>query len=178
MDGESTALTIITEASLSLERERSRSGDDLARAGLAADHASQTDAFAEYHAEQSDNTRAAQRDALKCFSAYLAAAHIQREAEDLYQDAEAWRGMSAGLLKGFRMWLLEQGYAIGTLNHRLSIIRQYCRLANVAGVISDEMLELVLAVKGYGGEKGGKLGSGRGPRRRSPRQRNKKDGAA
>src|SRR5256885_10990222 len=152
MDGESTALTIITEASLSLERERSRSGDDLARAGLAADHASQTDAFAEYHAEQSDNTRAAQRDALKCFSAYLAAAHIQREAEDLYQDAEAWRGMSAGLLKGFRKWLLEQGFAIGTLNHRLSIIRQYCRLANAAGTIPDEVLELVLAVKGYGGK--------------------------
>src|SRR6266702_4579405 len=104
---------------------RSRYGDDLARAGLAADYASRTDAFAEYHAEQTDNTRAAQLDALKCFSTYLAAAHIQRRAEDLYQDADAWRGMSAGLLKGFRTWLLEQGFAIGTLNHRLSIIRQY-----------------------------------------------------
>jgi hypothetical protein len=26
-------------------------------------------------------------------------------------------------LKGFRKWLLEQGFAIGTLNHRLSIIQ-------------------------------------------------------
>src|SRR6266568_6573885 len=138
MDDKATALTIITEAPLSIEKVRSRYGDDLALAGLAADDASQTDAFAEYHAEQSDNTRAAQLDALKCFSTYLAHAGIQRQAEDLYHDAEAWRGMSVGLLKGFRKWLLEQGFAIGTLNQRLSIIRQYCRLAHAAGVVADE----------------------------------------
>jgi hypothetical protein len=134
---EETVLTIY-DAEVVEYRELGRYDDDLARAGQIADQASRTDAFAEYHAEQTDNTRTAQLDALKCFSAYLAAAHIQRQAEDLYQDAEAWRGISAGLLKGFRTWLLEQGYAIGTLNHRLSIIRQYCRLANAAGAVSDE----------------------------------------
>src|SRR6266566_5675842 len=152
---------------------RSRYGDDLARAGLAADHASQTDAFAEYHAEQTDNTRAVQLDALKCFSTYLAQAGIQREAEDLYHDAEAWRGMSAGLLKGFRKWLLEQGFAIGTLNHRISILRQYCRLAHTVGVLSDEVLELVLAVKGYGGKSGRNLDVDR-TRRSVPTRRSTK----
>ncbi len=148
-------------------------GNDLALAGLAANHASRTDTFAEYHAEQTDNTRAAQFDALKCFSTYLAAAGIQRRAEDLYQDAEAWRGMSAGLLKGFRKWLLEQGFAIGTLNHRLSIIRQYCRLAHAAGVLSEEVLELVLAVKGYGGKSGRNLDVDR-TRRSVPTRRSTK----
>src|SRR5712691_1569909 len=174
MDNESTALTIITDAPLSIERKRSHYGDDLARAGLAADHASRSDAFAEYHAEQTDNTRAAQRDALKCFSTYLAAAGIQRGAEDLYHDAEAWRGMSAGMLKGFRKWLLEQGFAIGTLNHRLSIIRQYCRLANTAGTIPDEVLELVLAVRGYGGKTGRNLDSDRARRSVPTRKSTKK----
>jgi integrase len=149
-------------------------GNDLALAGLAADHASRTDAFADYHAEQSDNTRAAQRDALKCFSTYLAAAGIRREAEDLYHDAEAWRGMSAGLLKGFRKWLLEQGFAIGTLNHRLSIIRQYCHLAHTAGTIPDEVLELVLAVKGYGGKTGRNLDNDRTRRSVPTRKSTKK----
>jgi len=157
MGDDTLAITTMGEIPLIIEGPRSRYGDDLARAGLAADHASRSDAFAEYHAEQTDNTRAAQRDALKCFSTYLAAAHIQRQAEDLYHDAEAWAGMSAGLLKGFRTWLLEQGYAIGTLNHRLAIIRQYCRLANKAGTLPDETLELVLAVKGYGGKTGRNL---------------------
>jgi integrase len=176
MDDEATALTIMTDAPRSLGRGRSRYGDDLARAALAADHASQTDAFAEYHAEQTDNTRAAQLDALKCFSTYLAQAGIQREAEDLYHDAEAWRGMSAGLLKGFRKWLLEQGFAIGTLNHRLSIIRQYCRLANAAGAIPDEVLELVLAVKGYGGKTGRNLDVDR-TRRNVPTRKSTKKAA-
>src|SRR5215470_16444615 len=157
MGDDALAITTMGEIPLIIEGPRSRYGDDLARAGLAADQASRSDAFAEYHAEQTDNTRAAQLDALKCFSTYLAAAHIQRPAEGLYQDAEAWRGMSAGLLKGFRTWLLEQGYAIGTLNHRLAIIRQYCRLANAAGTIPDEILEVVLAVKGYGGKTGRNL---------------------
>ena len=174
MDDESTALTIITDAPRSLERDRSRYGNDLARGGLAADAASQTDAFAEYHAEQTDNTRAAQLDALKCFSSYLAAAHIQRQAEDLYHDAEAWRGMSVGLLKGFRKWLLEQGFALGTLNQRLSIIRQYCRLAHAAGMLSDEMLELVLAVKGYGGKTGRNLDNDRARRSVPTRKSTKK----
>jgi integrase len=175
MDNESTALTVMTETPFSLEKVRSRRyGDDLAQAGLAADHASRTDAFASYHAEQTDNTRAAQKDALKCFSTYLAAAHIQREADDLYQDADAWAGMSAGLLKGFRAWLLEEGYAIGTLNHRLAIIRQYCRLAAAAGTIPDEVLELVLAVKGYGGKTGRNLDTDRTRRSVPTRKSTKK----
>jgi len=153
---------------------RSRYGDDLALGGLAADHASRTDTFAEYHAEQTDNTRTAQLDALKCFSTYLAKAGIERLADDLYQDAEAWRGMSVGLLKGFRKWLLEQGFAIGTLNHRLSILRQYCRLANAAGTIPDEVLELVLAVKGYGGKTGRNLDSDRARRSVPTRKSTKK----
>ena len=153
---------------------RSRYGDDLALGGLAADHASRTDTFAEYHAEQTENTRTAQLDALKCFSTYLGKAGIQRQALDLYQDAEAWRGMSVGLLKGFRKWLLEQGFAIATLNHRLSILRQYCRLANAAGTIPDEVLELVLAVKGYGGKTGRNLDSDRARRSVPTRKSTKK----
>src|SRR5713101_6355340 len=107
MDDNATALTIAREIPITLEGSRSRYGDDLALAGLAADQASQADTFASYHAEQTDNTRAAQRDALKCFATYLAAAGIRRQAEDLYQDAAAWSGMTAGLLKGFRQWLLD-----------------------------------------------------------------------
>lgn len=111
---------------------------------------------------------------LKCFSTYLAEAGIKREADDLYQDAEAWRGMSVGLLKGFRTWLLEQGYAIGTLNHGLAIIRQYCRLANSAGTIPDETLELLLAVKGYGEKTGRNLDVDRARRSVPTRKSTKK----
>jgi len=129
-------------------------GDDLALAAAAADQASRTDAFASYHAEQTENTHAAQQAALACFSTYLTAAGVQRQAAALYEDAEAWRGMSHGLLKGFRQWMLQQGYRIVTINTRLAILRQYCRLAHEAGAIADEDLELLLAVKGYSAKTG------------------------
>ncbi len=77
-------------------------GDDLARAAAAANRASRTDALAAYHTEQTENTRTTQQAALQCFSTYLAAAGVQRTAVALYEDAEAWLGMSHGLLKGFR----------------------------------------------------------------------------
>ncbi len=136
-------------------------GDDLARAAAAANQASRTDAFASYHAEQTENTRDAQQAALTCFSTYLAAAGVQRQASALYEDAEAWRGMSHGLLKGFRLWMLQQGYRIGTINTRLAILRQYCRLANEAGVIADEELELLLSIKGYSAKTGRNLDADR-----------------
>ncbi len=46
MDNESTALSIVGEIPITTGEIVPRYGDDLARAGLAADHASQTDAFA------------------------------------------------------------------------------------------------------------------------------------
>jgi integrase len=136
-------------------------GDDLARAAAAANQASRTDAFAGYHAEQTENTRATQQASIQCFSTYLAAAGVQRTAAALYEDAEAWRGMSHGLLKGFRQWMLQQGYRIGTINTRLAILRQYCRLANEVGVIADEELELLLSVKGYSAKTGRNLDADR-----------------
>ncbi len=122
--------------------------DDLAHAGLLADAAVQTDTFADDHATRSENTRVAQRDTLRLFSTYLAHLGVVRTPEDLDQDAEAWRGLSKGLVLSFRTWLLEQGYAIGTLNQRLSILRQYARLAHQAGAIADEPYELLMTVKG------------------------------
>lgn len=134
-----------------------RYADDLARAGQVADCASRTDVFALYHAEQTANTHVAQQQALAIFAAYLAQAGVRREAIDLYHDADAWRGMSKGLLLGFRAWLLNAGYAIGTINHRLAVVRQYCTLAHEVGTIPDDAYELLLTVKGYNGKTGRNL---------------------
>jgi integrase len=143
-----TAITIYTGGIVPYQ-ELPRYDDDLARAAQVADELSKEDAFKEYHATCSDNSRRAQHDALALFSTYLAEAGVTRSADDLYSDAEAWRGMSHGLLKGFRAWLLKQGYRVSTVNHRLAIVRQYCRLAKDAGVIDEDGLDLIMTVKGY-----------------------------
>jgi hypothetical protein len=148
MPDEETAITIY-QGDLAHYQEPGGYDETLAQAAQAADEASQEDAFTAYHSMMAENTRAAQMDALALFSTYLAAAGVTRATGDLYSEAEAWRGMSHGLLKGFRAWLLKEGYRIGTVNHRLAIIRQYCRLAHEAGVIDEEALDLILTVKGY-----------------------------
>jgi hypothetical protein len=73
----------------------------------------------------------------------------------LAYDAEAWRGMSEGLVKGFRTWLVNAGYRIGSINHRLAIVRQYCTLAHDADAIADEKYDLILTVKGFSTKKAG-----------------------
>ncbi len=124
--------------------------DDLARIGAIANQYTQAaDTFKLYHAACSSNSILAQKDALKLFSTFLLKAGVSRTVEALYGDAEAWRGMTEGLVKAFRSWLLTGGYRIGTINHRLAMIRQYCRLAHEAGVIPDETYELILTVKGF-----------------------------
>ncbi len=134
-----------------------RYDNQLAERGRDADAYAASDVLADYHQELTENTKAAQRAALQLFSTYLELAGVTRSTDELHADADAWRGMSKGLLLGFRKWMLAQGYAIGTVNQRLSIIRQYCRLAHTAGVLPDEVLELALTVKGYGGKTGRNL---------------------
>jgi len=151
----------LSPASYLVSRPISPYADDLAHAGLLADAAVQADTFADYHTNCAQNTRVAQRDTLRLFSTYLAHLGVVRTPEDLYHDAEAWRGLSKGLVLTFRTWLLEQGYAIGTLNQRLSILRQYARLAHQAGAIADEPYELLMTVKGYSQKTGRNLDSER-----------------
>ncbi len=47
----------------------------------------------------------------------------------LYHDPFAWKDMSRGRVERFVLWQLQQGYAIGSVNMHLSIIKLYCKLA-------------------------------------------------
>jgi hypothetical protein len=89
METEQALMRIDGAAIISGEVAPGRYADDLARAAAAADQASRSDAFAEYHAEQMEKTRATQQAALACFSTYLTAADVQRQVSALYGDAEA-----------------------------------------------------------------------------------------
>jgi integrase len=150
-----TSLVIVTGELVADGPETPRRyADDLGRAGVVADRLSHEDAFRLYHIEKSENTITAQRQGLHLFSTYLASAGVARPADDLFYDAEAWHGMSEGLVKGFRTWLVNAGYRIGSINHRLAIVRQYCTLAHDAGAIPDEKYDLIMTVKGFSAKAG------------------------
>lgn len=131
--------------------------DALHVAGQVANHYAATDAFPHAHATWTPNTRRRYMNDLKRLSTYLHSAGIERSAEALFYDPQAWRGMSYGLLKGLRTWLEQQGYAVGTIKGCLSSIHVFCRLAGPgpvgAGVLDEETLVALLTVQGYSGRK-------------------------
>lgn len=148
-----TQITIVTDTS--------GYDDALARAGLIAEQAIRSQKFEAYHAMKARNTLLRQQHDLQVFSRYLGHAQIVRMAENLYADAGAWQGMNAGLLEGFKAWMLQEGYAIGSINIRLATVRKYCELAHVSGVLSAQELALIKLVKGYRYSEGRNVDQGR-----------------
>lgn len=62
---------------------------------------------------------------------------------------QTWAGVTWGLVQAFKAWQLQQGYAIGSINGRLSTVRTYAELAAKAGAIGADELRLIQTVKGY-----------------------------
>lgn len=131
--------------------------DDLAEAGAVADAYAQRQAFTSYQQRQPTNTRRRQLADLRLFCAYLAESGVQWMAETMYQDPQAWRGVTGGLVEGLLAWQLQQGYAIGSFNIRLSTVKVYCKLATRAGVLDAQTLNMIRLVQGYRQKEGRNL---------------------
>jgi integrase len=172
-------IPVVPETSLvGGERVRSSYDDHLTLAGQIADRFAQSDAFAEAQATWTANTQLRYLNDLKLFSAYLESAHIERPAEDLFNDAAAWRGMTFGLLKGFKTWLEQRGYATGTIKGSISTIHVFCRLAGPGpagvGVLDEASLAAILTVRGTSGRKARNLDEDRKRRKIPTRKGHKK----
>ncbi len=139
---EQTALTVIDANAVSIVANEQGIGE------LANTYARQ-DTFAEYHQQCTANTQRRQQAELALFARYLHEAGMERAPADLYTQAEAWSGITYGLVKGFVKWQLQQGYAIGSINVRLATVRKYCALAFESGVIESTAMDLIKTVDGY-----------------------------
>jgi integrase len=70
-------------------------------------------------------------------------------ATGLYENPQAWCGITWGIVEAFRNWQLQQGYAIGSINGRLSTVRTYAKIAARAGAITAQESILIASVEGY-----------------------------
>jgi len=148
------------------ELDQSRQ-EQLAIAGQVANHAAAAHAVEDYLSRKARNTIRTQAAALDLFAEYLdAAADIGASMRQFAAavaawaggsgngrpNPAAWRGVTWGIVEGFVKWLLNEGYAVATVNNRLSTAKVYARLAMKAGVISADELQLIKAVSGYSGK--------------------------
>jgi len=128
--------------------------DALQAAAQAADEAARRATFESYREELSANTCRRQRADLACFMRYLDAAGVPMTETcrglrtHLADDPRLWRAITFALVLGFRKWQLwEQGYAIESVNARLSTVKRYASLACQARTLDADELTRILQVK-------------------------------
>jgi len=119
----------------------------LAAAGRIANGIAAQNLFENYRERKAANTIRRQKADLALFADFLAVSGLSVGA--LASDPEAWRGISWGLVQGFVNWQLIQGYAVSSVNIRLSTIKTFVKLALKAGSLDSTEYALIRVVEGY-----------------------------
>ena len=97
--------------------------------------------------ERAINTvQAYQRD-LVTFSDFLA--ELGATHGDLTRDPCAWAGVTHGLVAAFRQWLFSNGFAVATINRKLTAVKWYAKRAAQVGSIGADDQALIASVNGY-----------------------------
>lgn len=119
----------------------------LQRLGQAANRAAARQRFADYQSRRAEHTLRRQQADLALFAQFLSGLGVQPGA--LAEDPQTWAGITWGLVEAFVKWQIRQGYALSSVNVRLSTIKTYARLAAQAGALSAQEYALIRAVQGY-----------------------------
>ncbi len=128
----------------------------IASAGQAADAAAARAVFESYRSRLADETRRRHDADLECFRTYLTAVGLE-SIGDMASDPASWAGVTWGLVEAFVAWQLQEGYAIGSVNVRLSTVKTYARLATKAGAIPHEDYAQIKLVAGLRHREGVRL---------------------
>lgn len=116
-------------------------------AGQIANQAATSGLLPDYQKRKSPETLRRQATDIALFENYLQAGKIA--VNGMASDLATWRGVTHGLVDGFVRWMLAEGYAVGSINVRLSTVKTYCAMAARAGHLDGNHLALIQAVKGY-----------------------------
>jgi len=131
-------------------------------AGQAANRAAAANVFQRYMQRKTENTKTAIRNDLETFRDYLNAVGIPDIADcDFANHPQCWQGVTFGLVEAFVEWMLGEGYAVATVNRKLTTVKQFAKMAGKAGVIDRNEMLLISTVTGYGGREGKERDKGR-----------------
>jgi integrase len=124
-------------------------------AGQIADNGARRRAFADYQQRKSSATLRQQQAGLAGLRAWLK--EMATDPGDLYADPESWAGLTWGLVADFIRFKLGRGYAVATVNNRLSTIKRYAALAMQAGALDPNQYAMIRAITGYAQREGRNL---------------------
>lgn len=150
------------------ELELAASPGSMIAAGQIANEYAAQNVFVDYLSRKSGNTIRSHAASLGRFAEYLDAVGVM--SGQLQYDPEAWRGVTHGLVKGFRNWMVTEGDAIASINVRLSAVKTYARLAMDSGAIRPEEGILIAGVRGYSQKEGKRLNERREITRRGDKK--------
>lgn len=124
----------------------------LAAAGQAANAYAASAVFEAFIKSKARNTRRAYLDDLATWADFVDDA-TQGEAlyspSDLAGCPQLWAGTTWGLVEAFKLWMLDSGFAIASINRKISTVRQFALLAEKAGAIAPNEGRLIATVRGY-----------------------------
>jgi integrase len=139
------------------------SGGGLASVSALADEYARATRLTRYQAGLRDETIRRQKTDLLTFARFLHSVGVQ--PGDFYNDLNAWRGITAGLLEAFIQWQQLQGYAIGSINVRLATVKAYCHLAYNTGLLDVDTHTHIQGVKGIQRKQARNIDARRSPSR-------------
>jgi len=124
-------------------------------AGQTANQIAAQAVLLEYRHRKAPHTIRRQDADLELFRQFLS--EIGLAVGDFADDPAAWQGITWGLVSGFVKWQLKKGYAVSSVNIRLSTIKTYGKLAMQAGFLDPKEHALIKAVQGYSHKEGLRL---------------------
>ncbi len=121
--------------------------NDLVRAGEEASRSAAKHRFENYHQRRSEETLRRQKSDLLLFNDFIVVVGLQ--PRDFFNDPNSWLGVTWGLVEAFIKWQLDEGYAVPSVNVRLSTIKIYAKLAMQAGVLSVDQYAQIKSLRGF-----------------------------
>ncbi|HEX3640174.1 MAG TPA: site-specific integrase [Ktedonobacteraceae bacterium] len=115
---------------------------------------SANNAFKDYHDRIDPNTFARQSYDMALFCAFIASKKVLVDKDELLSSPRAWLDITHGMIDSFAKWMIEEGFAIGSINIRLSTVKTYFKLASRAGYIQPDEAVKAHFVKGYSYKQG------------------------
>jgi integrase len=125
--------------------------------GQVANQIARQNVLSDYQDRKSFQTTRRQRADIALFEQFLAEAeqfvkgftYDPEKWQGLIADLSRWNGITWGLVEAFCKWQLQKGYALGSVNVRLSTIKVYCKHAAKANQLSTQELALIKNIDSY-----------------------------